>query len=87
MKTASLVLLFFSGLGVTIGLIPCLGWLNWTAVPLSASTALVGLVGLATDRDEHGRHRGVPFHLAALVGGMVLVAVGALRCFLGCGVV
>jgi hypothetical protein len=82
----SIVLLFFSGLFVTVGLIPCLGWINWTAIPLAALTAMVGLVGLFSDRDPDTlRMRGVAAHLAALVLGSLLTLIGIVRCAIGLG--
>lgn len=88
MGAVSLVLLFFSGFFVSVGLIPCLGWVNWTAIPLAALTAVVGLVGLASDRDPDTlRMRGVAAHVAALAIGSFLTLVAIVRCALGLGVV
>jgi hypothetical protein len=83
-----MVLLFFSGLFVAVGLIPCLGWVNWTSVPLSALTAFAGLIGLFSDRDPVTlRMRGVPAHVLAIAFGSLLTLVGAVRCALGLGVI
>lgn len=88
MAVVSLTLLFFSGLFVTAGLIPCLGAINWTAVPLAGLTVVSGLVGLATDRDPTTqRMRGVLAHLLAIGLGSLLALIGFVRCLLGLGVV
>ena len=87
MSVASLVLLTLSCFLTLLGLLPCLGWLNWIGSPLGAVTAIVGLAGLAFDRDARtGRAEGVPAHLAAVVGGTVLCVIAALRCMIGGGV-
>ena len=86
MAAVSLILVFFSGLFVSVGLIPCLGWVNWTAVPISAITAVVGLIGLCSDRDPvTSSMRGVPAHALALTLGSLLTIVGIVRCALGLG--
>lgn len=88
MAAVSIVLLFFSGLFVTVGLIPCFGWVNWTAIPMAALTTLVGLVGLFSDRDPDTlRMRGVAAHLAAMFLGSLLTLVAIVRCALGLGMV
>lgn len=88
MSTASLVLLLVSGFLTVCGLPCCLGCLQWFAVPLSLVTALIGLVGVLTDKDPITKQpRGLPIHLAALIGGIVLVVVGSIRCCVGGGIV
>jgi hypothetical protein len=86
MSVASLVMVLLAGMMTGAGFLPCFGWLQWIAVPVSAATFVVGVVGLATDRDEQGSTRGLPAHLAALVGGAILVMLGAVRCLLGGGI-
>lgn len=87
MAVVSLVLTFFSGLFVTVGLVPCLGWVNWIAIPLAALSMTCGIVGLFTDRDPAtGVTRGVPAHALAVSLGSLMVLVSVLRCALGGGV-
>ncbi len=87
MAVVSLVLLFFSGFFVTVGLIPCLGWLNWVGIPVSALTALIGLIGLCSDRDPVTLcMRGVVAHILALAMGSLLTLIAIIRCALGLGV-
>jgi hypothetical protein len=84
----SIVLTCFSGFFVFVGLIPCLGWVNWVAIPMSALCVTSGLVGLFTDRDPASqRMRGVVAHLFAMGLGSLLVLIAVVRCALGLGVV
>jgi hypothetical protein len=88
MSTASLVMIVLSALSTAAGLPCCLGCVNYFAVPLSLATAVVGLVGLATDKDPAtGQIRDLKLHLAAVIVGVVCAAVGTVRCCAGGGVV
>jgi len=85
---ASLILLIIATTLVTIGLFPCLGWINWASGPVCVLTVVLGVVGLTTDKHpESGeaRHGGV--HLAAVLGGTVLGVVAVIRCLLGAGAI
>jgi hypothetical protein len=84
----SIVLMCFSAFFVFIGLIPCLGWVNWFAIPLSALCVTAGLVGLFTDREpETNRMRGVLAHALAVGFGGLLVLVAVIRCAIGLGTI
>ena len=75
----------FLGLAIITGLVgffPCVGWLNWFAVPLAGISALLGVIGLFSDR-EGEETQGTYF--AALVAGTVMGGIFAFRCFLGGG--
>lgn len=76
-----------SGLGMTVrtmgitalsfmlvGLIPCLGWLNYINIVLSFITLILGIVGIATAKSDADR--------SAAVLGVALVVVAI---FLGTG--
>ena len=69
MSAASLAMVLVAGMMTGIGFLPCFACLQFVAVPFSAATFVVGVIGLATDRDERGRACGLPMHLAAVVGG------------------
>ena len=86
MQVVSLFLTASAALLTLFGLIPCLGCLNWLAVPLSVAAATVGVIGLATDRRPDGSADGQGIYLAGLFAGALLIGVGCLRCFLGGGV-
>lgn len=84
MSVSSLTLLFFSAFLTLFGLIPCLGWLNWIALPLCLVTVVVGVMGLASDKDPStGQARGRNAHLAAVIFGLILASVSFLRWVLG----
>ena len=86
MSVASLVLATLSGVTTLFGLVPCLGWLNWFGIPISVAAVAMGVVGLVADKDpttREGRNQNV--HLIALVGGLICIGVGAIRCTLGGG--
>ena len=87
MSTASFVMIILSALSTAAGLPCCLGCVNWFAVPISLATVVVGLIGLATDKDaQSGRGRDVKLHLVAVIVGVVCAAIGTVRCGLGGGV-
>ena len=85
MRSASQVLLICSLSITLLGLAPCLGWLNWIGVPTSIACAVVGCVGLVSDRDPSGASPNAGLHAAALTLGLVLLVVGSIRCLLGGG--
>jgi len=86
MKTAALVFVILAAIGTCMGLVPCMGWANWFAVPTSAMAAILGLIGLlqagsTADQSEKNTY------LAALIVGALCIVVGTVRCLLGGGVV
>jgi hypothetical protein len=88
MAISSLTLLFLSAVLTVCGLFPCLGWVNWVAIPLCVVTVFVGTMGLASDKDPAtGRARGRAAHLLAVVFGLALGAVATLRWVIGAGIV
>jgi hypothetical protein len=88
MSTASLVMIVLSALTTAAGLPCCLGCVNYLAVPLSMATVLVGLAGLAFDKDPAtGTTRDLRIHLLAIVLGVLFAAVGFVRCVAGGGCV
>jgi hypothetical protein len=85
-KTASLILMCLGGAFFLLGLLPCLGWLNWFGVPLNAAAALVGILGLASGpKGLDGSRPYQGYYVAALIVGMIGLIGGALRCILGAG--
>ena len=86
MGSSSMLLMVLAGMTTGVGLVPCLGWMNWFAVPLSLACATVGVVGLVQDRENAGGpQRNVTLHTTALVVGVVLASVGSLRFLVGGG--
>jgi hypothetical protein len=81
MHTVSLVLGILALVGMLIGFIPCLGWLNWFNIPF----AVVGLViGIVATTQAPPDKRGMA------IGGTVMCAVatglGMIRLLLGGGI-
>jgi hypothetical protein len=84
MSVSSLTLLFLSAFLTLFGLVPCLGWLNWVALPLCLVTVVVGVMGLVSDKDPAtGKSRGRNAHLMAVIFGLMLAALSFLRWVLG----
>ncbi len=79
-------LLLITTANVTVlGLLPCLGALNWLVVPLCLGTVCLGAAGLWSDRNAQGlQHRPGPY-LAAITGGTLLASLSSLRLILGFG--
>lgn len=71
-------------LGFVLGLIPCLGWVNWLNIPF----AIVGVVIAIVSISQAGAERRPA---GAAIGGLVLsvtaVVIGVIRLFLGGGLV
>ena len=88
MKTAATVTLVLSIAGILLGLIPCLGCLNWVAVPFCLVPFTLGVIGLLTDKDPAtGLNRASGVYLACVIAGVAGAAIGLLRCILGGGAV
>ena len=84
MAIASLTLVALSACFTLFALIPCVGWLNFVAVPMCLVTTVVGIVGLASDKDPaSGEPRGRSAHLMAVVFGLILGGVACARWVLG----
>jgi len=81
MQLISMIWGIFSILGMLIGFLPCVGALNWIVIPFASLGVLVCGVTLATSRDPY---RGGA--IAGLVCCFVAVIVGAVRLFLGGGI-
>ena len=82
MKTITGIFLGLAIITGFVGFFPCVGWLNWFPVPLAGISALLGVIGLFSDR-EGEETQGTYF--AALVAGTVMGGIFAFRCFLGGG--
>jgi hypothetical protein len=85
-KITSLILMLLGGALFLLGLLPCLGWLNWFGVPLNGAAALVGILGLASGpKHPDGARAYQGYYVAALIVGMAGFIGGALRCIAGAG--
>lgn len=88
MRTITSTLLVLALVATVAGFFPCLGWMNWAGVPLCLVTAVLGTVGLMADRENGdqpgGSHQST--YLAALILGVLMGILGAVRCMLGGGI-
>ncbi len=86
-KTASLVLMGVGGAAFALGLLPCLGWLNWAGVPLNGLAVLAGLGGLKMGpRRLDGTLAYQGSYAAAVIVGAIGLVGGAIRCLGGGGI-
>jgi hypothetical protein len=80
MHVVALIWGILAMVGLSFGLIPCLGWLNWINIPFAFFGVIIGLFGVALANNQ-----GQPLTLA-LVGltlSTMAVVVGAVRLVLG----
>jgi len=66
---------------VLVGMIPCLGWVQWFGAVIAGVAIVVGGLGLLVDKPE-----AKTAHIVALVVGILGGGVGALRLCLGAGI-
>ena len=87
-KIASIVLLIIGPILTVIGLIPCLGIVNWLAIPTNIALGVVGILGLTIGpKGPNGQAFHFNLHLAATIVGFLLAIASAARCFMGSGLV
>ena len=74
-----MVLGILSVVGMVIGFIPCLGWINWVNIPFGIVTTVIGIIGVT---------RPDPNKVGSIVGtacGGIAVVLGFIRLVLGGG--
>ena len=71
-------------LGFILGLIPCLGWVNWLNIPFAIAGVVIAIVAMSQASAER---RPVAPALIGLVLSVTAVVIGLIRLFLGGGVV
>lgn len=87
-KIAAIVLLILGPVLSVIGMIPCLGILNWIAIPTNVALAIVGTLGLTIGpKMPDGKAADFPIHVAAIVIGVLLAIASVVRCTMGSGLV
>ena len=85
-KVAAIVLLVLGPALSAIGMIPCLGLLNWLAIPTNVALAIVGALGLTIGpKLADGKAADFSLHVAAVVVGILLALASVVRCLIGGG--
>lgn len=92
MKQLSLFLGIIAIIGMIVGFIPCLGWVNWLNIPIAAVGLILGAIDYNKERsltmtdpyDTNTRPIGTPIGLI-LCG--IAVVLGTLRLFVGGGII
>jgi hypothetical protein len=69
-------------LGFLLGLVPCLGWLNWFNIPFAIVGVVIGIVALS---QAGAQHRPVGPAILGLVLSVTAVVIGVARLALGGG--
>ena len=83
----AIISMVFSAMFVMAGMIPCLVPLNFIGVPAALATALLGAVGLFSDRDPVTRERQhIGVYALTLLAGAGLAVLGFWRISLGGGI-
>ena len=81
MQALSLAWGILAVMGMLVGFIPCLGWMNWLNIPFAVAGLIFSFVAHATSSSTR---RGSS--LAAIVLCLVAVLLGAKRLALGWGI-
>lgn len=95
MKLASLILGIVSVVGMLIGLIPCLGWINWFNLPLALVGLILGIMDYNDNNTAYPPHAYDPnvqhyskkdFPVGILLCGIALF-FGFIRLIIGGGII
>lgn len=66
---------------MVLGLIPCLGWMNWIVLPVAGVTNIICLISIFTEQDLNARNKAI----IGLVLGFIAAVIGAIRLIMGGG--
>ena len=83
LPTVSMVIGIVCASLMLIGLVPCLGWINWFVLMLGGVNKLLSIVAIIITRNPAGRNKaiiGLVLTLVALVIGVVRLALGGGIC-------
>lgn len=84
MKLASLIFGIVVIIGMLIGFIPCLGWLNWFNIPLAIAGVIVSIIAVASNNPDDTENKGFAIAGVCLCGTAIFL--GTIRLFLGAGI-
>jgi hypothetical protein len=80
MSIAGFITGILTGIGLTLSIIPFLGWLNWLNIPVAVLGLVLCIVGVS--RRRH------PFiGTAGIVINAVIILLGGIRLILGGGII
>jgi len=80
MGIVSLVLGIITIIGMLIGLIPFLGWMNWGVIPIAVVGLIISIVAIASVKENRG------LSIAGLILCAIALPVGIIRLIIGWGV-
>ena len=80
MKIVSFVLGIVSIIGMFIGLIPFLGWINWGVIPIAAVGLIISIVAIASEKENRG------LGIAGLILCTIALLIGIIRLIIGGGI-
>lgn len=93
MKLASMILGITALVGMLVGFIPCLGWLNWFNIPVALIGLILGLVDYTNTNNEIPVEpydplvrRPKPLPIGAILCGVALFLC-SIRLVLGGGII
>jgi hypothetical protein len=84
MAFASFLLGIVSLVGVAVGLIPFLGWLNWLILPLAVAGLIVGIISANSGAQQQ---RSSCLATLGIILNCVALGFGILRLLIGGGII
>jgi hypothetical protein len=80
MAVVGMIIGILSIVGMGIGLIPFLGWMNWGVIPTAIVGLLVSIIGLIISQGQR------QLAIAGIILCIVAIMVGTIRLILGFGI-
>ena len=80
MGIVGLVLGIISIIGMFIGLLPFLGWMNWGVIPIAGVGLIISIVAIATAKENRG------LSIAGLILCAAALIIGTIRLIIGGGI-
>ncbi len=81
MQLVSLVWGILAFLGMIVGFLPCLGWINWVNIPFAVIGLIISIAAVASARAGNNGSG-----IAGLVCNAIAVIIGVIRLVLGGGI-
>ena len=80
MQVAARIFSILAVIGMFFGFIPFLGWMNWGVIPIAIIGFILSIIAVATTKKDKG------MAIAGLVMCPIAIIVGAIRLFIGGGI-